>query len=295
MAAGMAAASLAALTTSQRSDGSWGRSAVPTARIARTIFAARSLQESEVLGGEPSLGRALDFLTGTAVVDGGGSVFGTRESVLSCYTGMLALLFLRAGRSEAAVPLLEWIQRYQPVRFGDRTYYRPRAEWGDYLRHRYGGCMAATTCLLGLVPTMTALAEGRRAGLASESGQQVDAFRALLEERRLMFGRGVEVIPLSGRTKKDPSGTRWLLPAFPLNYVFDLIALVEAGRCLGVPWAAMSEATGLIWSWQLADGGWPMLGTRRIEPVYRPEPVGRSRQSHLITRRVQALGLPEQH
>ncbi|HYO19184.1 MAG TPA: hypothetical protein VES02_11035 [Dermatophilaceae bacterium] len=292
MTADAAAASLGMLIAAQRPDGTWGRSEVAAARIVPTIFAARSLQESEVSGGDLALARALDFLTEVAVVEGGGSIGGTRDSVLSCYTGMLAQLFLRSGRVQDARPLVEWIQRYQPVAFGDRTYYRPSAEWGEYLHHRYGGCMAATTCFLGLVPTMMALALARRAGLATDSSPQESAFRDLLIERRLIFGRSGEVMPLAGRTKADPSGTRWLMPAFPLDYVVDLISLVQVAREVGVPWEAMTEATDLISSWRLPGGGWPMLGKRRLVQAYRPEPVDRARPSELITRRVHALQLP---
>ncbi len=243
-------------------------------------------------GGEWALARALDFLTEVAVVEGRGSIGGTRDSVLSCYTGMLAQLFLRSGRVHVARPLVEWIQRYQPVAFGDRTYHRASAEWGEYLRHRYGGCMAATRCFLGLVPTMMALATARRAGLVTDSSPQEPAFRDLLIERRLIFGRSGEIIPLAGRTKADPGGTRWLLPAFPLDSVVDLISLVQVAREVGVPWDAMTEATDLITSWRLPGGGWPMLGKRRLGHAYRPEPVNRARPSELITRRVQALRLP---
>jgi hypothetical protein len=153
--------------------------------------------------------------------------------------------------------------------------------------------MAATTCLLGLAPSMLALAAARRAGIAIDSRVQEAAFRDLLIDRRVMFGRSGEVMPLSGRTKTDPAGARWLLPAFPLDYVMDLISLVHVAREVGVPWRAMTEVTDLITSWRLADGGWPVLGKRRIEYAYRPEPVARQRRSELITRRVAALELPQ--
>lgn len=51
----------------------------------------------------------------------------------------------------------------------------------------------------------------------------------------------------------------------------------------------MTEATDLIDSWQLPDGGWPLLGTRRIPDAYRPEPVNRRRRSAIISRRAEAL------
>lgn len=283
--------SLEQVLAAQRPDGTWGRSEALTARIVPTIFAARSLQESAAPGGDPALDRALDVLADRAVVQGGAAIRGTRDSVLSCYTGMLALLLLRSGRVGQATPMIEWILRFQPITFGDRTYHRPKAHWDDYLAHRYGGCMARTTCVLGLIPTIYALAEARRT-LAVDTSAQERAFGDLLTERRLMFGRGGKIMPLAGRTKADAQGTRWLAPAFPLDYVVDLVALAHVAREVGLPWDAMPEAAELIQSWELQNGGWPMLSARRIEHAYRPDPVARDRRSDIITRRVEALGLP---
>lgn len=284
-------ASLEHVLAAQRPDGSWGRSEVLAARIVPTIFAARSLQESVAPRRGPALDRALDLLAAVAVVEGGGAIRGTRDSVFSCYTGMLALLFLRAGRGHQATPLIEWILRYQAVTFGDRIFHRPQAHWDDYLAHRYGGCMANSTCLLGLIPTIQALVEARRS-LAVDTTAQEAAFKDLLTERRLMFGRGGGIMPLAGRTKADPHGTRWLAPAFPLTYIVDVVALAHVAREVGLPWEAMPEAANLIRSWELPAGGWPMLSARRIDYAYRPDPVARGRRSEIITRRVEALELP---
>jgi len=171
MIGGSPGAALEWLATGQREDGSWGKQATAPGRIVPTIFAARSLQEAG-LDDEPCLSRALDFLSRNAVVDGGGSIYGTRDSVVPCYTGMMARLLVRAGRAEAAMPLLQWIVRYQPVVYGGVVYHEPAGPlWGEYLRKRYGGCMAATTCLLGLVPAVSALTAARRAGLRVAAGQ----------------------------------------------------------------------------------------------------------------------------
>ncbi len=280
------------LAQRQLDDGSFGHQARPTARIVTTIFVARSLQEAG-LTDAPPLRRALDFLAAAAIVEGGGgSISGTRDSVLSCYTGMLARLLIRGGRLETAGPLVDWIVRYQPVIFGERVYHAPSGPmWGDYLTTRYGGCMASTTCLLGVVPAMSALVAAREAGLKADVTAQVAAVRQLLIDRRIMFARSGSILPLAGRTKADPDGTRWLVPAFPLDYVIDLVELVQLAVDVGVPSEAMTEAVAMIGSWRLRDGDWPMLGKRRIAEAYRPEPVNRSRASELITRRVRALGV----
>jgi hypothetical protein len=278
------------LARRQRDDGSFGADGRAEARVVSTLLAARSLVEAD-LGDHPSVDPALDFLTRTAI-NGGCSIDGRRDGVLSCYTGMLARLMVGAGRVDAAAPLLDWIVAYQPVAFGDTTYHRRSGPiWGDYLRHRYGGCMADTTCLLGLVPAMSALADGRDAGIGLAVDAQLDAMSALLTDRRLMHGRSGTVIALSGRTKRDPSGIRWLLPAFPRDYVIDLIELVDLAARLGVPRGAMTEALELIESWKLPDGQWPLPATRRVVDAYRPELANRRRPSVITTRRVQRLGL----
>ena len=291
MRGGSADAALERLGAEQRDDGSWGRHATAPGRLVPTIFASRSLQEAG-LDDEPCLSRALDFLARTAIADGGGSIYGTRDSVVPCYTGMLARLFVRAGRAETAMPLLQWIVHHQPVAYGGVVYHQPAGPlWGDYLRTRYGGCMAATTCLLGLVPAISALVVARRAGLAVDADDHLAAMRSLLVDRRVMFSRSGAVMPLAGRTKTDPEGTRWVLPAFPLDYVIDLVELVQLAVDVHVPADAMAQAVDLIGSWRLTDGGWPMLGTRRVSLVYRPEPVNRRERSATITRRVSDLGL----
>ncbi len=288
---GSPAAALERLAAEQREDGSWGHQATASGRIVPTIFAARSLQEAG-RDDEPCLLHALDFLSRIAVVDGGGSIHGTRDSVVPCYTGMMARLLVRAGRSHEAMPLLQWIVQYQPVVYGGVVYHEPPGPpWGDYLRTRYGGCMAGTTCLLGLVPAISALVAARSAGLSVSVDDHVTAMRRLLTDRRVMFSRAGSILPLAGRTKADPQGTRWALPTFPLNYVIDLVELVQLARDVDVPANAMTESVELIKSWRLADGSWPLLGTRRVSPAYRPEPVNRRRRSDTITRRVTELGL----
>jgi len=276
---------------SQRDDGSWGAQADPPRRVVTTIFAARSLQE----GGHadhPAVGRALDFLTRTAIVEGGGSIGGTRDTVYPCYDGMLARLLVRAGRLAEARPLLTWLVRYQPVASGGVAYHVPAdPAWGSYLQHRYGGCMASTTCLLGLVPASSALAAARAAGLDLGQGPLLDAMRQLLVDRRVLFARSGAILPLARRTRLDPHGTRWLAPAFPLDYTIDLLELVQLAVDLQVPLEPLSEALALIRSWRLPQGGWPMLAARRLPQAYRPEQINRRRPSRLITARVKALGL----
>lgn len=270
---------LAWLTAQQHVDGSWGGQARPEGRIVTTIFAARSLQESGC-DAEPALARALDFLADAAVA-GGASIDGTPRSVLCCYTGMLARLMIRAGRLDVAEGLLGWIVAHQEVAYGG-VIYRPAPHvWGDYLRVRYGGCLASTTCLLGVAAAASAAVWARRAGMRVEVEPLIAATRDLLTDRRVAFGR-TGVIPLAGSTKADPTGTRWLAPACPLDYVVDLVELLQVAADVGVPAEAMADALALLETWRLPDGGWPMAGRRRLPFAYHPEPVSRHSSSGIM-------------
>ncbi|PKQ26988.1 MAG: hypothetical protein CVT64_00625 [Actinobacteria bacterium HGW-Actinobacteria-4] len=283
--------SVSELEHRQHRDGSFGARPDAAGRVVSTIFAARSLLEGGATD-SPALPAALDYLTATAIIDGGGSIDGTRNGVLPCYTGMLANLLVSAGRLDDARPLLEWIVKYQPITFGGMVYLQPSGPgWGEYLHRRYGGCMRSTTCMLGLVPTISALVAARAAGVDIAADAHLDAMRRLLIDRHLMIGRSGAVMPLSGRTTNDPTGTRWLLPAFPRDYVIDLIDLLSLAVALDVPREAMQEARELLESWRLPDGTWPMLGKRRILDAYRPESVSSRQPSAIITARVRALEL----
>lgn len=205
---------------------------------------------------------------------------------------MLANLLVGAGRFDDARPLLVWIVTYQPITFGGVVDLQPSGPgWGEYLRHRYGGCIGATTCMLGLVPTISALVAARAAGVDIAADAHLDTMRRLLIDRHVMIGRSGAVMPLAGRTTNDPTGTRWLLPAFPRDYVIDLIDLLVLAVALDVPREAMREALELLESWRLPEGDWPMLGKRRILDAYRPEPVNSSQPSAIITSRVRPLSL----
>jgi hypothetical protein len=278
---------LARLFARQGADGSWGAAAEPARRILSTLWLTKAFTEIGVEADHPGLARALDFLQTQALMDGGMSIDGRHDGVLACYTGIIADTMLRAGRPETAAGPLQWITTFQQVRYAGRDYLgEERPVWGDYLKTRYGGCFAGTSCLIGVIKAGVALA---RAG--DEAGSRLrTAMRDLLADRRLFQRRDGTVIPLGAkRDAVRPARERWLLPAFPLSYQTDLLEVAQLAAELGVPDERMAPALDRLATWRLPDGTWPMLRRCSADTWYQPERPAPGAGSYWITLRMLRL------
>ncbi|MEV0902758.1 hypothetical protein [Actinoplanes sp. NPDC049802] len=284
---------IADVLAKQAADGSWGDAPQACRRILPTFWTAKTFSELGMTADHSGLGRALEFLDAhTVVEDGGVSINGRPDGVLSCYTGIMADMMLRAGRPDAAAGPLSWIATYQHVRYGGRDYLGvTRPVWGRYLATRYGGCLAGTTCLLGVVKCGLALVRARDAGLGTPEGQRVlDAIRDLLADREVFRRRDGDVIPLGAApTAHGPAAERWLAPAFPLTYQTDLLEMAQLAVDVDVPAERMTAALTRIAAWRLPDGTWPMLRSCPAPTCYRPERPARRTGSRWITLRVLRL------
>ena len=119
----------------------------------------------------------------------------------------VARLLIRSHRLDDAAPLLDWILTFQPVAHGGVTYHQPTGPmWGSYLRTRFGGCMAETTCVLGLVLTMSARVAARDCGVDLGSDSQLVVMKQLLTDRRVMFGRSGSIMALAHPSRWTPTG-----------------------------------------------------------------------------------------
>lgn len=286
-AAALKGAALTRLAGRQREDGSFGSRAEPPARILTTLMAVRSLTDAGLTDRAEMMAAGLDFLAEHAVVSGGGAIRGRRDSVLPCYTGVLAEVFLRGGRPDRAEPLLTWISAHQQIRSGGLDHAPGAQPWADYLRTRYGGCLASTSCLIGAVAGVGALVAGRRSGvpIPRRALALIDGMRRVLAERTVCHAHDGTVLPLAGRTTADPDGTRWTAPAFPRNYLPDLLDLLHLAVRLEVPADRLAPAWATLRRWQLPDGRWVMGGKRMLTVAFRPEPRNVRRPSAWITLR----------
>lgn len=196
------------------------------------------------------------FLSSLAHTDEGiFSIDGKRDGVLSCYVGTAAATYLLCGETSAAQPQIGWILRYQDVsRRGEALRVDLAEHWGPYLRTRYGGCMADTTCLVGLAKVGRAL----QLHAADPSGDVEPlriAIREAFLERQLMFDRDEHVVPLGVVASK---ATDWLLPTFPLDWRTDLIEVLDIVGKSGPFDPRMQPAIDSLMSWRLPDGSWPL-------------------------------------
>ncbi len=266
---------------SQHADGSWGNHTRAGNRLLPTLWMVKTLAEMGLDRHHAGWERAAGFLATHGHAEGGVfSVSGAREGVLSCYVGIAALTYLEGGLPELALPQVDWIVRHQEVKVGgsDRRI-EPALEWAPHLRTKYGGCMAETTCLVGLLRAGRALALAGRPADAELVAQIREAFL----ERRLIYASNGSVMPLAVSPGKADS---WLRPTFPLDWRIDLIELLAFVSGTGAADPRMQEAIDEIAEWQLPDGTWPLRRAYRPEQLSGFERPSKTRSSPMVTLRV---------
>lgn len=261
----------------QRDDGSWGDHDQPRRRLLPTLWMAKVLGEIGLDSSHGGWNAASEFLSHTAHTHSGVfSISGGRDGVLSCYVGIAGLMYAVAGRHDLAQPQIDWIINHQEVRVNvQQRRSQAVALWEPHLRSRYGGCMANTTCLVGLVRTGRAL----RAAVPNraEANDVIEASRGAFLDRRIMFRGSGSIVPLSVTSAKAES---WLEPAFPLDWRIDLIEVLDFLGDAGPPDPRMQDAVDRLVGFRLPDGTWPLRRT------YRPE------QMPLLERRSKTSGSP---
>ncbi len=279
---------------SQRSDGSWGEREPAAARLLPTLWMAKTLGELGLSDDDAEWSRAIDFLIEAGSTDGGVfSIRGTRDGVLSCYVGIAGSLYLAAGRVEMASRQVEWIVRHQEVKSGGETLRPGGANWGSYLRERYGGCMSDTTCLVGLLRVGDVLRKWLAVKPNDEGRVLLDAIREVFLQRRVMFRSNGSVIPLAVSPKN--AGT-WLAPTYPLDWRVDLIEAIDFLAHSGPPDPRIQDAVDHLVGLRLPDGTWPLRRAYQPEHLPKLERLSAKTGSPLITMRVvralRALGAP---
>jgi len=265
----------------QRPDGSWGDHDRAANRVLPTLWTVKTLGEMGLAEGHEGWEKAVDFLVAHGHTDEGVfAINGSRDGVLSCYVGLAAIVYLSGGLRTLAHPQLEWIRRHQEVRVaGEERRDDPLEEWSPHLKTKYGGCMAETSCLVGLLRSGRALASS-----GCEWAPPLAAtIREVFLERRLLYTSGGGIVPLAVSPKKAAS---WLEPTFPTDWRVDLIELVEFVARTGPGDERMQDAIDKIVEYQLPDGTWPLR--RAFSPDY-PGGLERPRlrkPSPMITMRV---------
>lgn len=241
----------------QRPDGSWGGAHDARSRILPTLWMVKLLAELGIDEGHDGWQAGAEFLARQAHGSGGVfSIDGSDGGVLSCYVGIAGETYLRAGRTDLAERQVEWILRHQEVRVGGES---RRAQttglWDERLRTRYGGCMAETTCLIGLVKVGQALRWWLVQSADQPAAELLGVIREVFLERRLLHRRDGTVMPLGGTRGQ---AERWLEPAFPLDWHTDLLEVLDLVATAGVFDERLQPAIERLARGQSPDGSWPL-------------------------------------
>lgn len=272
----------------QHADGSWGEDDDPRRRVLATLWMAKTLSELGLDDTHAGWHRAAEYLarrtqtTSTGVL----GLDGRDAGVLSCYAGIAGEMYVRAGRLDLARPQIEWILRHQDVRVGGSgRRSSPAAPWDERLRTRYGGCLADTTCLVGLIKTGRALQAWHESEPDPDAAELAGVIRDTYLDRRLMYRSNGEIVPI-GTAGGAPD--RWLQPTFPLDWHTDLIEVLDFVARSGPPDPRMQPAIDQLIEAQLPDGTWPLRQTYRPRQLPAPERRSRTSGSPMITLRVVA-------
>lgn len=235
----------------QGPDGSWGVMGPSEDRIMPTLWVVKTLVDAGLDADTTEVDKALTFLGRVARAKRW--VFSTTaddRGVLACYVGLAARLYGDAGRPDLAKPQIEWLTQFQQVSVAGEAR-RETADWGNELETRYGGCFAATSCLVGVVRA----AEAWREAEGDEASEAFDVAKGALLERGLAYTRdGAQLLPLKSQTSDDSS---WVRPAFPSDWRIDLVDIVHAfgGRVDPLDMRPR-KAVALLMAARHPDGSW---------------------------------------
>lgn len=118
----------------------------------------------------PKVQEWLAILNSLTACDEGFSLTKKKDYILSCYNGMLTSLFIRMEYSnhKEIHQGINWITKYQ--RFERNT----PTEWNGSGILRYGGCLKAIPCYIGIVKSIIALSEYKKS-IYYQSNQIVES------------------------------------------------------------------------------------------------------------------------
>ena len=156
-----------------------------------------------------------DWVLAHIATNQGFSIMGSADQLLPCYNAMLVYALSRLGygdRPEVRTGV-DWITTYQPF---DRL---TRSTWTGKGTLKYGGCLKAVPCYIGIAKSVKALQAYQRTLPDPDS---------IVEDR---IGRGVETIlsqRVCYRLHDDQPITNHILDlSFPESYHLNLIELLQ--------------------------------------------------------------------
>ncbi len=184
----------------------------------------------------------------------GFSLTGKEAGLLPCYNAMLIEAFSKLGRAETPTVqnAVEWIKKFQP--FERNT----AALWPGIGVKKYGGCLRATPCFIGVAKSIKALVAYDEA-----TGHQDIQIASLIL-------KGMDYILKHELYKRlsngEPINNHILDLAFPASYQLNVVELLDLAYTTGnMKHAACQSALDFVKSKKTKDGYW------KINYVYKSE------------------------
>jgi len=185
-------------------------------------------------------------------IPSGFTLSGKEDDFLPCYNAMLVEAFSKLGYAKTihVQNAVRWIKKYQPF---DRNM---NVLWAGNGVKKYGGCLKATPCFLGIAKTVKALVAYDRATQHEDT------------EVLSMISKGMDYIlkhELYKRlSNKEPINKHMLDLAFPASYQVNIVELLELALHTGnIKNENCKSAIDYINSKRSKDGYW------KINYVYK--------------------------
>lgn len=203
----------------------------------------------------PKVQEWLSNLAGLSFCGDGFSITGKRDDLLSCYNAMTTSVLIRMEYPDREKILagIQWILKYQNVERGKENI------WPGSRALKYGGCLKATPCYIGLVKSMIALSNFKRSSFYTYNGILEEKLRKglgyILEHR--LYKRQSNGAPITSDIEKI---------TFPFSYktnIIELLRLMKDNNLLADN--RCNEAKSLLISKKHKLGHW------RINSSYLPK------------------------
>ncbi len=186
-----------------------------------------------------------DFVLDHMATPSGFTLSGKDTDLLPCYNAMLLEAFSKLGYADtdAARNAVAWIRNYQPFERNIPTL------WTGKGILKYGGCLKATPCYIGIGKTVKALCHYSRATMNADP-----AISALIDKGMAYLCRH----NLFRRLSNGEPVTRHILDiAFPASYHLNIVELMEIAFFTGyVRMDCSQDALDYVKRMKIQDDYW---------------------------------------
>jgi hypothetical protein len=209
------------------------------------------LSEIPFTGKIEKVQRWLSKLTKMTYTGEGFSLTGKNDYILSCYNGMITTLLIRFGSEyvDKILKGIDWILKYQNF---ERNL---DCKWNGSAIKKYGGCLKATPCYIGLVKSLIALSSFKNSPLYKKD--------PVLEEK---LAGGLEYILNQEVYKRKSNGkpiTNYIdkitYPFYYKTNIIEILHLLKENHKLKD--VDCKPAIDLLYKKRKKDGYWKSINT----------------------------------